>query len=914
MTILNTITLQHNLVDIWRDQHRDVRNFTWTGQNPHDNTYIHTRIDKFYVTNTLTNVITTTAIIPFPFSDHDTILLTINLQQHQRGNGYWHFNNSLLADHIFNAEINNFWNTWITKKTTFPNLLQWWDKAKYHFKNISIQRSSTLRKIERNEHRRLEFKVQKLQNNIANGNDHDTKAFLQAKTELQQLHQKDLDALKIRTQIKYAEEGEKSTRYFYSLERRNQTKQTINVVTKDNLDTIPEPSDIITETHTFYKHLYSSEPIDQHKQDAFLQINTPILSTNERNICKGHVTEQELNKALFSMENNKSPGLDGLSTNFYKHFWNILGHELTKILNFAYENGSLALSQRRGVISSLFKKGVRTKLKNWRPITLLNTDYKILTKALANRLQQTLPLLIHTDQTACIPGRTINDNLRLIQDAIHYANKTLTPLAIISVDQLKAFDRVSHDYLFKILRKFGFGPYFLRWIEILYTDTMSSVKVNGWMTAFIPLQRGLRQGCVLSMPLYILTAELLAIHIRLNDNIKGLSYPKSMVKISQYADDTILLLADDNSIHETFKIFDSYEYASGAKINVTKCKCLWSGSLANQNDSPTNFDSFNDQFPDKILGIYIGNNDCTTKNIEHKIHRISNTIAAWKHRDLSLKGRVLIINGLLTSSLWYHATNISLPDWAINDIETQIYNFLWNNKRPLLTRNLLSLPLSEGGLNIPRIVTKIQALRINTVRRLLDAEQAHRKYFTSHFLRLSNMDTGKHTLCLSYTIQQIDRTIPTFHKELLTYWLRHSDYHIRTYPPVTLPDILQEPIFHNPLLHNPGFQFQWTDWVRAGIVRVADLCYVAIPGFLPTIAIHEILTNNLESHRTLDRTARELLDIQNNFPQQWIRLITTLNLRHTATLQPSFAIPTVNAAEQPFPLAHCKTKHFYTHL
>ena len=437
---------------------------------------------------------------------------------------------------------------------------------------------------------------------------------------------------------------------------------------------------------------------------------------------------------------------------------------------------------------------------------------------------------------------------------------------------------MSHDYLFKILRKFGFGPSFLRWIEILYTDTMSSVKVNGWMTAFIPLQRGLRQGCALSMPLYILTAELLAIDIRLNDNIKGLSYPKSMVKISQYADDTILLLADDNSIHETLKIFDSYKYASGAKINVTKCKGLWSGSLANGNHSPTNFEWFNYQFPDKILGIYIGNDDCTTKNIEHKIHKISNTIAAWKHRDLSLKGRALIINGLLTSTLWYHTTNISLPVWAINDIKTQIYNFLWNNKRPLLTRDLLSLPLSEGGLNIPRIATKIQALRINTVRRLLDAEQAHWKYFTSHFLHLSNMDTGKHTLCLSYTIQQIDRTIPTFHKELRTSWLRHSDYHIRTYPPVTLPDILQEPIFHNPLLHNPGFQFQWTDWVRAGIVRVAYLCYVAIPGFLPTIAIHEILTNNLESHRTLDRTARELLDIQNNFRQQWIRLITATEL------------------------------------
>ena len=152
--------------------------------------------------------------------------------------------------------------------------------------------------------------------------------------------------------------------YFYSLKRRNQAKQTIDVLMKDNLDTITELSDIITETHKFYKNLYSSEPIDQHKQDAFLQINMPILSPDECNICEGYVIEQELNKALLSMENNKSPGLDGLPTNFYKHFWNILGPELTNILNFAYQNGSLALSQQRGVISLLFKKGDHTKLKN----------------------------------------------------------------------------------------------------------------------------------------------------------------------------------------------------------------------------------------------------------------------------------------------------------------------------------------------------------------------------------------------------------------------------------------------------------------------------------------------------------------------------------------------------------------------
>ena len=130
------------------------------------------------------------------------------------------------------------------------------------------------------------------------------------------------------------------------------------------------------------------------------------------------------------------------STNFYKCFWPILGHELTQVYNYAFDHGHLPLTQRRGVISLLFKKGDCTQLQNWRPITLLNTDYKILTKALSNRLKHTLPFLIHPDQTACIPGRTI-------QDAITYANEMHIPLALISVDQLKAFERVSHTFLLK---------------------------------------------------------------------------------------------------------------------------------------------------------------------------------------------------------------------------------------------------------------------------------------------------------------------------------------------------------------------------------------------------------------------------------------------------------------------------------
>ena len=195
-------------------------------------------------------------------------------------------------------------------------------------------------------------------------------------------------------------------------------------------------------------------------------------------------------------------------------------------------------------------------------------------------------------------------------------------------------------------------------MKLLYTTTTSSVKVNGWLTAFIPLQRGLRQGCALSMPLYLLTAEILATHICMNPRIKGFLYSHSTVKISQYADDTMLFLSDVNSITEVFHTFDTYELTSGAKLNLLKCKGLWSGSFASRTDSPTAFNWYNDQIPDKILGLFVGNTDCTAQNLEHKITTISNSIATWQHRDLSLRGKALVINGLLTSTLWYHATSI----------------------------------------------------------------------------------------------------------------------------------------------------------------------------------------------------------------------------------------------------------------
>ena len=280
-----------------------------------------------------------------------------------------------------------------------------------------------LGKQKRHEKLQLECTLSKLQERSNNGNTRDIENYLLAKEKLKQLELKELEATKIKKKTRFLVEGEQSTRYFYSLEKSRQANQTIHTLTKDNLDTISEPQDLPKETHNFYKALFTAEACDEGARTQFLNCDFPRLPEKARESCEGMITEEELNNAVKAVENNKSPGFDGLTTNFYKHFWPLLGEELTRVYNYSFNNGLLTVSQWRGIITLLFKKGYRTQLKNWRPVTLLNTDYKILTRALANRPQQVLPLIVSSNQTASIKGRTNNDNTRLLNDVISYENK-----------------------------------------------------------------------------------------------------------------------------------------------------------------------------------------------------------------------------------------------------------------------------------------------------------------------------------------------------------------------------------------------------------------------------------------------------------------------------------------------------------
>ena len=222
---------------------------------------------------------------------------------------------------------------------------------------------------------------------------------------------------------------------------------------------MPSPADSCLSFSSLYSSLFTSSPADPVAQQELLSNVSSTLSPGQALECEGSLTLDECHKALIGMAHRKAPGLDGFPMEFYVKFWSILGSDLVDVLNSCYRSGSLSLSQRRGIITLSFKKGDRLDARNWRPISLLNIDYKIAARAIAGRLLKVIHLVVEKDQTCGVPGRYIGENVAFLRD-VSYATTFNSPVAILSLDQEKAFDRVDWGFMLSTLRTMGFGGVF----------------------------------------------------------------------------------------------------------------------------------------------------------------------------------------------------------------------------------------------------------------------------------------------------------------------------------------------------------------------------------------------------------------------------------------------------------------------
>ena len=259
----------------------------------------------------------------------------------------------------------------------------------------------------------------------------------------------------------------------------------------DHVKEITTPSEISLTLKKFYENLFHKSIADSVSDiEMFLSdIHLPIISDENYTICEAEVTEDNLLVALKSIPNNKTPGNDRLSKEFYETFWEDIKDTFINSLKQAKIEGILSISQRQAVRKLLEKKDRDKRCKkNWSLISLLNIDTKIIFKAFAAKLKPILPSITSSNQTAYVEKRCIGESGRLISDIIEISGKENVPGYLVTMDLEKAFDSLDHGFLLCALKNFGFGDSFINWIKILLNDQQSCVINRGFATQYFTLK------------------------------------------------------------------------------------------------------------------------------------------------------------------------------------------------------------------------------------------------------------------------------------------------------------------------------------------------------------------------------------------------------------------------------------------
>ena len=533
----------------------------------------------------------------------------------------------------------------------------------------------------------------------------------------------------------------------------------------------------------YYEALFSKKTINPESVkkclDTLRDANSKRVLAPTARACDEDITEHEVSDTMRELPLGKSPGPDRLPNKFYKTFSALLAPILAKIFNEARKQGELPPTCLEGLISVLYKKKDREDPRNYRPITLLNNDYKILTRILTKRMNVAVMQFVSPQQNGFVPGGFLPENIMLLKLIQAVIGGSDSDAWFVYLDMEKAFDRSSWVYLTEAMEALGFNSEvslerdapdsqstpvspdakpkgFIDFVKLFYSHDhppTRQINMNGRLGRKFPLASGVAQGCPLSPLLFLCITEALTRLVVNDTRTEGILINGTQHKISQYADDSTLAGRTQND-------WDCYEehittWCEGTAMseNATKREGQLLGKLNRQKHrAPTGV--VNKWAADgesiRALGVPMGN-----KLDEHdwwlnKYREVKQRIAAWRSiGHMSITGRNLLLQAILYGSIRFWLFSLIIPDTIVRLIESDAYHLIWasnpelftnedgttKRSRAYITKNATYQDQKKGGAGLMHIRSHIKAVYAHWGRRYLHPNAAPWKSIAHMWLK-----------------------------------------------------------------------------------------------------------------------------------------------------------------------------------